>query len=303
MFVTGLAGLFWLDEQYAGWALFPLVVIVALLGAQEMIRLATVDLGTPPDAAIGGAESRLMTQPMQAAVYLGTLLVVASNGVPLFWRDYPANCPVGKLGWPAAAFAVAMMFCFVAEFIRYEKPFATTINLALTVFSIAYLGMLSFAIQLRITPDREWGLLALVSLLVTVKMGDVGAYTVGRLIGRHKMAPKLSPGKTWEGFCGGVAAAALSAWLVFEYLGPLLVGAYASGDAGPPWGVLLYGALIGIAGVVGDLAESLMKRSAGLKDSSAWMPGFGGVLDLLDSILLAAPVAYICWVLELVGPG
>ena len=91
----------------------------------------------------------------------------------------------------------------------------------------------------------------------------------------------------------------LGSWLAFEHLFPLMFPGGAS-RAVPAWGWLAYGLLVGAAGVIGDLAESLLKRDVGQKNSSDWMPGFGGVLDILDSVLLAAPVAYLCWALELV---
>jgi phosphatidate cytidylyltransferase len=139
-------------------------------------------------------------------------------------------------------------------------------------------------------------LLALVSMIVVVKLGDTGAYTVGRLIGRHKMAPTLSPGKTWEGTCGGLLCAWVGAWLMLEIVPPA-IGWHDGSNAlrGIP-NFIAYGLIVGIAGIVGDLAESLLKRDAGVKDSSTWMPGMGGVLDVLDSMLAAAPVAYLFWV-------
>jgi phosphatidate cytidylyltransferase len=125
-----------------------------------------------------------------------------------------------------------------------------------------------------------------------VKMSDVGAYTVGRLAGRHKLAPVLSPGKTIEGALGGLLFACLGSWIALRWVLPAMTGAVAVYSN---WGWLVYGLLVGLAGILGDLAESLIKRDVGRKDSSDWLPGFGGVLDMLDSVLLAAPVAYLCW--------
>jgi phosphatidate cytidylyltransferase len=109
------------------------------------------------------------------------------------------------------------------------------------------------------------------------------------------MAPVLSPGKTIEGALGGIAFACLGSWLALDVLFPAMTG----GDELPPRLWLAYGAVIGLCGMAGDLAESLLKRDVGRKDSSDWLPGFGGVLDLLDSVLFAAPVAYVWW--NLVG--
>jgi phosphatidate cytidylyltransferase len=164
------------------------------------------------------------------------------------------------------------------------------------LFAVVYVGLLlDFVVLLRLA----YGVAALASLVIVVKMADTGAYAVGRLLGRHKMAPVLSPGKTWEGAVGALLLASAASWATFAWLVP----AAAPDDLAPgmPGGWLVFGLLIGVMGMLGDLAESLLKRDAGLKDSSRWMPGFGGVLDLLDSILLAAPAAYACWALGVVG--
>lgn len=138
----------------------------------------------------------------------------------------------------------------------------------------------------------------MLSLVIVVKMCDTGAYTVGRLIGRRKMAPVLSPKKTIEGAIGGLVFACLGSWAAFHWLTPAIT--HSSRPPSPAWGWLAYGLLVAMAGMLGDLAESLLKRDLGRKDSSTWMPGFGGVLDVLDSIILAAPVAYLCWTFGLV---
>jgi phosphatidate cytidylyltransferase len=119
------------------------------------------------------------------------------------------------------------------------------------------------------------------------KGGDIGAYLTGRLIGRTRMSPLLSPKKTWEGLAGGMAAAVGVAFAI-NYLAPAPV------LSASPWPVLGFGLTVGLAGVLGDLAESLIKRDGRQKDASQTVPGFGGVLDVVDSILFAAPVAY-CW--------
>jgi phosphatidate cytidylyltransferase len=182
---------------------------------------------------------------------------------------------------------------------RYEKPGGVTASIAAATFALVYVGvLLSFVVQLRLV----WGIGALAALVIVVKMADTGAYTVGRLIGRHKMAPILSPGKTWEGLAGGLAFALAGSYTTFRWLIPNL-------PTTPPhciqnnhwWGWIAFGLLVGIAGMSGDLAESLLKRDTGRKDSSTWMPGFGGVLDVLDSILLGGPVALLCWRLGMVG--
>ncbi|RPI58417.1 MAG: CDP-archaeol synthase [Planctomycetaceae bacterium] len=124
--------------------------------------------------------------------------------------------------------------------------------------------------------------------LVAVKCTDIGAYFTGSAIGRHKLIPWLSPGKTWEGLLGGMAAAAgvsvLAVWAMDIHI---------AGSALPFWRAVVFGVVVGLIGQFGDLSESLMKRSVNVKDSGAVVPEFGGVLDILDSPLLAAPAGYL----------
>ena len=114
------------------------------------------------------------------------------------------------------------------------------------------------------------------------------------------MAPVLSPGKTVEGAVGALLAACLGACVCYAFVVPAIVGKEA--ERGPLWGWLLFGLVVAIAGMIGDLAESLLKRDAGRKDSSRWLPGLGGVLDILDSIVFAAAPAYFYFASGLIGP-
>jgi phosphatidate cytidylyltransferase len=286
--IAALAGLCWLDGSRAlsapaGLWLFPLALVLSLAASGEMLWML----------------SARDVRPIGWLLYLGNLSIVASNGVPLYWPDYPADCPLGLWGWPLVAFTLATLTAFAGEMVRYRQPGRSVITLGVTVLSFAYVGLLlSFLVHLRLVISPEWGLVALVSLIAIVKFGDTGAYTVGRLMGRRKMTPRLSPGKTWEGAAGHLAAGALAAWIILHFW----VGSRSWSH--PPEGTLAawlaYGVLIAAAGLIGDLAESLIKRDLGRKDSSAWMPGFGGILDVLDSILFAGPVAYVAWVARLV---
>src|SRR6185503_11084438 len=122
-------------------------------------------------------------------------------------------------------------------------------------------------------------------ILVT-KFSDTGAYLVGSLIGRHKMIPRISPGKTWEGFGGAIVISTGASVLFAALAGPRL--------AGMNWmHAVLLGIVLSTAAVVGDLIESLFKREAGVKDSGQFFPGIGGILDLLDSLLFNAPLMYL----------
>jgi phosphatidate cytidylyltransferase len=185
--------------------------------------------------------------------------------------------------------AVAVLLVFLDQMRRYRKPGGIAANVSAAVFIMVYVGvMLSFAVRLRL----DWGLGALAAWLIAVKAGDIGAYTAGRFIGRHKIAPLLSPNKTIEGAAGALVFACLGSWATLTWLAPAISPGPLAG--GLDWGWLPFGLLMGGGGILGDLAESLLKRDAGSKDSSRWLPGFGGVLDIVDSLLLTAPLAWAC---------
>ncbi len=132
----------------------------------------------------------------------------------------------------------------------------------------------------------EVGKWYLILMVIHTKFSDMGAYLVGSLLGKHKMIPKVSPGKTWEGFAGALLFAGFFGWLfsrlASDHLGHL-----------PLWHLIGLGLVLGIGAVLGDLVESLLKREAGVKDSGAFLPGIGGALDLVDSLLFNAPLMYL----------
>ena len=197
--------------------------------------------------------------------------------------------------WPALAlvFALIVLAAFLVEMARFREPGESVVRIALVVWIVAYVGWLPcFLAQLHWLPDLSEaghrGVLALAMTIFVPKMGDTGAYFTGRLLGKHKMSPVLSPKKTWEGAAGGMVAAVVTA-IAINRLGPALSG-----------GLLVeigFGFTVGLIGLLGDLAESLIKRDCQQKDASAVMPGFGGVLDVVDAILFAAPVAYLWFLL------
>jgi phosphatidate cytidylyltransferase len=156
-------------------------------------------------------------------------------------------------------------------------------NCGVTFLAIAYFGILTaFVPAVRI----ELGLWPLLMFVFVVKAADIGAYTAGSLWGKHKFSPKISPGKTWEGMAGAVVAAAVIAVLFAMIFGIMTV----------PLAVV-FGVCFAFIGQLGDLAESLMKRDAQQKDSGRRVPGFGGILDVIDSPLMAAPFAYLFFAL------
>ncbi len=276
-------------RQVGGAWLIPLALLITGLACSEVLAmLAAKDL-----------------RPPRFAAYAGSLLIVAAAAAPLAWpltgQEYPADCPLGRLGWPLLATAVAILVVATFEVGTYQPAGNRLIRLTCGVFTVCYAGLLmSFVVLLRTFHDHRWGMAALLSLIAVVKMSDVGAYTVGRLIGKHKLAPALSPGKTIEGCCGGIVFATLTSWFVFHVVIPRGLVGEAVDTAWYGW--LSFGVAIAITGMLGDLVESLLKRETGCKDSSTWLPGLGGVLDIMDSILVAAPIGYAFYATGIVGP-
>lgn len=193
----------------------------------------------------------------------------------------------------ALAFIIVFTMLFAAlrrAWIRQTQEAIT--HMAGTLLATLYLGGLAwFLMALRVKTstlnDRYTGTtLIVVMILVVVKFTDVGAYFGGRAFGKRKLIQWLSPGKTWEGlFFGLLTAGALGA-LFARWIGHPTYQL-------PWWKGIIFGVVIGGVGQLGDLLESLMKRDAEVKDSSTLIPGFGGVLDVIDSPLLAAPFAYL----------
>jgi len=155
-----------------------------------------------------------------------------------------------------------------------------------TLFGLMYVAwLLNFIQKINFFPNVNGPFFVLYFILVT-KFSDTGAYAVGSLIGKHKMIPRISPGKTWEGF-GGALAVSTAASLIFCRLAKDKL-------AGMNWvHAVILGVILSCAAVVGDLIESLFKREAGVKDSGRFFPGIGGILDLLDSLLFNAPLMYL----------
>ena len=163
-------------------------------------------------------------------------------------------------------------------------------TVAATVLATAYVGLLgSFIIQFRWLEGQHDGLIPLALLIATAKGADTGAYTVGRLAGKRKLIPRLSPNKTIEGAIGGLVFAVLATLIV-------VMSARAAGITTLSWPAAIgFGLIVGLAAQLGDLMESMIKRDCARKDASATLPGFGGVLDVMDSLLFAGPVAYGYW--------
>jgi len=293
-----VVGVLFGDQFLAPWYpfLFILVLLLSLAAGYELLHLLLP--GYRPPAWLG---------------YGSVVCLLLANWIPhLISR--PGH-EVDPWRWVAFVFAGIVLVAFVIEMMSFKAPLTvdscqlsvgtsratdnrqlTTENylarLGLTVLLISYLGLLpSFLVQLRwpnssqkeATAGKATAALALA--IFVPKCCDIGAYFAGRSIGRHNMAPVLSPKKTWEGAVGGVATSILSSYGIDRAFGPALPESV--------WAPLACGATLGVTAIMGDLAESFLKRTCMRKDASAFMPGFGGVLDVVDSIIFSAPAAYL----------
>jgi len=218
-------------------------------------------------------------------LYLLGNIYVQCGAAPL-WLDFLSLELMGLI--------VLMLGMLSRQVFDRSQP-TPVVSVAVTLFGLLYvIWLFSFVVHVRFFPhsspegidaNRE-GAMLLVYLLVVAKMHDAGALITGKMLGRHKMIPKLSPKKTWEGFVGGLIAATVSSVLLVMLFPQEL------SRVGQIW-CLPLGLLLGLLSVVGDLAESVVKRDLDLKDSGHCIPGIGGVLDLIDSILFSAPVFYL----------
>jgi phosphatidate cytidylyltransferase len=275
LFIVALVGLCWLDARAAqpGIVLLPLAILLSLAAAGELLAMFR----------------KVGHDPLAWVVYAGTLVVVLAAVLPVIFPASTISANTGPPGSLAIALAGALLLALVGEMFRFNESGIATVNVALAFFAIAYAGGLFGFLELI----RSQGMLAFISLIAIVKMSDIGQYTVGRLFGKHKLAPRISPSKTWEGVAGGILFAWLAAWITFRFT-------HSSAD-NSLLVLFTYATALTVTGILGDLAESMLKRDAGVKDSSTWLPGFGGVLDLLDSLLGAAPVAYLFWAMHWTG--
>jgi phosphatidate cytidylyltransferase len=291
--VAALVLLLYADQWLAPWhplwfALSALAMATAALEFSDLLR------ETP-------------SRPSTCAVLGGVAAVLVANWIPHVWGVvgdshrlsgliHEPNAAVGVLAWPLLSFVGVLMVTFVAQSVKFETPGGAVAMIAGTLLVVAYVGLLgSFIVQLRWFDGCKHGLVPLAFLIVTAKGADVGAYTVGRIAGRHKLWPAVSPNKTVEGAVGGLGFACLAALIVEA------VTRNSNSLTGVGWaGAVVFGVVVGVVAQLGDLMESMVKRDCLRKDASASVPGFGGVLDVLDSLLFAAPVAYGLWLL--LGP-
>ena len=243
-------------------------------------------------------------QPLRVPTYLFTgffflvLAISASGETPLL--------STGKFLVGLAFAAAIAPFFFLTVVMRRSELRSGYPAAAASVFAFTYIALpMGMLVQLRELPA---GAIYLLYLLLVVWAGDIFAYFVGKSMGRHLMSPRISPKKTWEGAAASLAASVGVGWLLFRHAEQISSGLLHYGlitrpggmygleipDMGP---VILLTIALNIAGQLGDLVESLIKRGAGVKDSGAILPGHGGMFDRIDALLFAAPVLwfYTAW--------
>ena len=258
----------------SGWcappvALLTIAALFAAIGGIEMTRLLEARHGASLSPVAGAIGAAAMTLATWWAVGLAT-------------QNQP---PPGLLAMvPMGALLLAFVLTALSRSTTASLGHASATALA-TVWVGGGLGML-MGIYASSGPA-----MLLIIVLVT-KFADIGAYTVGCTMGRHKLIPWISPKKTWEGLAGGLVTASLVCFISFEMLTPAH-GADPADMGGRLLMAGILGVIIGIAGLVGDLTVSMLKRDARVKDSGTLLPGMGGALDVLDSLLVAGPVAWV----------
>jgi phosphatidate cytidylyltransferase len=221
--------------------------------------------------------------PQKVVCYAGVVTFVLANWL-VNLPNYHENTWLQLIG----ILAGFLLVVFLYEMATFREPGRSVERMAVTWLIVGYLGLLPcFFAQIRWLPASPTANSVCLALAAFVpKCCDIGAYFTGRLLGRHKMTPVLSPKKTWEGAVGGLVTGALAA-VAIDRLGPVPVL-----QQDYRWEIG-FGITVGLAGMLGDLAESLLKRDCQTKDASSSVPGFGGVLDVVDAILYSAPVSYL----------
>jgi len=279
--LVALGGLFWLDwwleccllADPHGWPLAIVLAALIVLGMHELSHLA---------AASG-------VRMLGVSATAGALLV---GLIPFWWQLVDRAYHGPRMGRPLSGFGVLLVLSwlliaiFIEQMIGHRARDAFRQS-AVTLLAAMYLG-LGGAMILAVR--MAYGVPALVLLVAAAKFTDIGAYFAGALWGKHKLIPWLSPAKSWEGLAGGIVAAVGISLLVGYLLNLPLGAAY----------LAVFGVLMAATGQIGDLCESLLKRAGNVKDSGTLIPEFGGVLDMLDSVLLAAPFAYVALTLMVV---
>ncbi len=211
---------------------------------------------------------------LMVGTFLNLTGVIGTSGSPARVNDFETSFLI--------LFVLGLCLC---QFFS-KRNNAGLVAISTTLFGLMYVPyLLNFIQKINFFPRVEGHYYLLYFILIT-KFSDTGAYAVGSLIGRHKMIPRISPGKTWEGFAGAILVSAGASVAFCHLFRAKLAGMNLTHS-------IILGVILGLAAVVGDLIESLFKREAGVKDSGRFFPGIGGILDLLDSLLFNAPLMYL----------
>jgi len=267
------------------WAYFALVAVLALVSMLEYFRM--LKAAKVPCFPVFGMAVAVAYSAAMGWFYLGGGRLSSGGG-----QELPAE-------YDLVAIFIATTGAFILQLRQPIKGLEALQSVAFNVLGFVYIPVLfHFAARMVfLVPGSGQvpGALLLLLCLTVTKFTDMGAYLVGTLIGRHKMIPHVSPGKTWEGFAGALIIA-LAATCMFYHFFPApdqlgVLGGWAH--------VVTLGLLLPLLAVVGDLAESVLKRALGAKDSGQMLPGIGGALDLIDSICFTAPALYfyVKWVM------
>jgi phosphatidate cytidylyltransferase len=245
-------------------ALLPLVLGLVYLGGWWLWALALVG------ALIALHEYYSIVRSLRPLVLGGYVaLVLALLGAQL-----------GGVSWLLAGVIAAFPLTLLLFGVSDARP-SFNVAAGATLLPVAWLGF-GLGLLLLVRDIPEHGRLAIFTILLAVFADDTFAYAIGRLAGRHKMSPSISPGKSWEGFVAGTAAAIAVAFFALYEQGFL-----------SNWQAVVLGAVISLSAVLGDLFESAVKRDMGVKDSGSLLAGHGGMLDRIDSILFAGPASYV----------
>ncbi len=225
-------------------------------------------------AGIGSYECARMLLPKHpsSSVALSSFLGAALTAIMVFW---PHNFSVLTVAIP-----VILMVTLVFYLFRQPTLDLAVTQICRTLFTVLYVGMMLSFLGFLLDLPQGWAWLLLV--LATTFAADTGAFFAGRYLGRHKLAPRVSPAKTLEGLFGGLTLSIAVAFF-FKYT---IFKSISVGDC------IWVGGISGLIGPLGDLAESMIKRSVGVKDSSQLIPGHGGLLDRVDALLFTSPVVY-----------
>ena len=223
-------------------------------------------------------------------VLLGAVFLYLS-GLIAKWFGLAAPTVAGVTELEIAILAMFLIVVLVRRVFAHPAPPSFSMN-GNTVLGVLYVSLLlSFVLKIFFYPTSEGdafdGGVCLLFFILVTKCSDIGAYSLGSLIGRHKMIPKVSPGKTWEGFAGAILLSTAVALVFSHYFGATKLGGMTLAHAA------VLGPLMAVGAVLGDLVESVFKRDSGVKDSGSFFPGIGGILDLLDSLLFNAPLMFL----------